>query len=34
MDSSAWVSVRNDEQRETLKTEFQQAIAFCIAVGQ
>jgi hypothetical protein len=34
MVSSAWVRVRKDEQAETLKTQFQQAIASCIAAGQ
>lgn len=34
MVSSAWVRVRHEEKGETLKTEFQQAIASCIAAGQ
>ena len=34
MVSSAWVRVRHQEKGETLKTEFQQAIASCIAAGQ
>jgi hypothetical protein len=34
MVSSAWVRVVHEEQGETLKTEFQQAIASCIAAGQ
>lgn len=34
MVSSAWVRVRHGEKGETLKTEFQQAIASCIAAGQ
>ncbi|MGA9482914.1 MAG: hypothetical protein WBV48_13375 [Candidatus Acidiferrales bacterium] len=34
MVSSAWVRVRHEEQGETLKTQFQQAIASCIAAGQ
>ncbi|HSY66477.1 MAG TPA: hypothetical protein VK829_17935 [Terriglobales bacterium] len=34
MVSSAWVRVRHDEQGETLKTLFQQAITACIAAGQ
>ena len=34
MVSSAWVRVRQEEKGETLKTEFQQAIATCIAAGQ
>ncbi len=34
MVSSAWVRVRHGERGETLKTEFQQAIASCIAAGQ
>ncbi len=34
MDSSAWVRVRHQEKGETLKTQFQQAIASCIAAGQ
>src|SRR5271156_4538479 len=34
MVSSAWVRVRQEENAETLKTDFQQAIASCIAAGQ
>jgi hypothetical protein len=34
MVSNAWVRVVHEEQGETLKTEFQQAIASCIAAGQ
>ena len=34
MVSSAWVRVRQGEKGETLKAEFQQAIASCIAAGQ
>lgn len=34
MVSSAWVRVRHEEQAETLKTQFQQAIASCITAGQ
>jgi hypothetical protein len=34
MVSSAWVRVRQEESAETLKTDFQQAIASCIAAGQ
>jgi hypothetical protein len=34
MVSSAWVRVVHEEQGETLKTDFQQAIASCIAAGQ
>jgi hypothetical protein len=34
MVSSAWVRVVHEEKGETLKTEFQQAIAACIAAGQ
>jgi hypothetical protein len=34
MVSSAWVRVRQQENGETLKTDFQQAIASCIAAGQ
>jgi len=34
MVSSAWVRVVHQEQGETLKTDFQQAIASCIAAGQ
>jgi hypothetical protein len=34
MVSSAWVRVRHEEKGQTLKTEFQQAIASCIAAGQ
>jgi hypothetical protein len=34
MVSSAWVRVRQEEKGETLKTEFQQAIASCSAAGQ
>jgi hypothetical protein len=34
MVSSAWVRVRQPEQGETLKTQFQQAIASCVAAGQ
>jgi hypothetical protein len=34
MVSSAWVRVVHEEQGETLKAQFQQAIAACIAAGQ
>jgi hypothetical protein len=34
MVSSAWVRVVHEEKGETLKTDFQQAIAACIAAGQ
>ncbi len=34
MVSSAWVRVRQEEKGETLKAQFQQAIASCIAAGQ
>jgi hypothetical protein len=34
MVSSAWIRVRQQENGETLKTDFQQAIASCIAAGQ
>jgi hypothetical protein len=34
MVSSAWVRVRQEENGETLKTDFQQAIASCIAASQ
>ncbi|MGA7222699.1 MAG: hypothetical protein WA867_14915 [Candidatus Acidiferrales bacterium] len=34
MVSSAWVRVRHEAKGETLKTQFQQAIASCIAAGQ
>jgi hypothetical protein len=34
MVSSAWVRVRQEEQGEKLKTQFQQAIASCISAGQ
>jgi hypothetical protein len=34
MVSSAWVRVRQEEQGETLKAGFQQAIASCFAAGQ
>ncbi|MGA7855619.1 MAG: hypothetical protein WCA15_20035 [Candidatus Acidiferrales bacterium] len=34
MVSSAWVRVRREAKGETLKTQFQQAIASCIAAGQ
>jgi hypothetical protein len=34
MVSSAWVRVRQEEKGETLKAQFQQAIASCVAAGQ
>ena len=34
MVSNAWVRVVHQEQGETLKTQFQQAIAACVAAGQ
>ena len=34
MVSSAWIRVRQKEKGETLKTQFQQAIASCITAGQ
>jgi hypothetical protein len=34
MVSSAWVRVRHEQKGETLKAQFQQAIASCIAAGQ
>jgi hypothetical protein len=32
--SSAWLRVRQEERGELLKTQFQQAIAACVAAGQ
>ena len=32
--SSAWVRVRQEEQGEQLKTQFQRAIAACLAAGE
>jgi hypothetical protein len=34
MVSSAWLRVRQEEQGEKIKTQFQQAISACIATGQ
>jgi hypothetical protein len=34
MVSSAWLRVRQEEQGEKIKIQFQQAISACIAAGQ